>query len=170
MKKVLIVSDSHGLRDEVEEIKRRHQLTHMIHCGDSELSAEDPVLADMIAVKGNCDVGPKFVNDKKVNIEGVSFFLTHGHLYDVKNSLLALSYRAQEEEVEIVCFGHSHIAGAERIGDQLFINPGSIKFPRQRSEKSYAIVSFESGSKVNVDFYTVEGNLIIDLGYNDHTH
>lgn len=165
MKKVLIMSDSHGLTDEIEEIKTRHQLTNMIHCGDSELAAEDPLLADMISVKGNCDFGAGFKNDHKVIINQMTFFVTHGHLYDVKATLLPLSYRAAEDDAKVVCFGHTHIAGAEKINDQLFINPGSIRLPRNRREKTYAILSFNTNDYVTVDFFTVSGKRIEDLTY-----
>lgn len=165
MSKVLIMSDSHGLRNEIDTIKARHQLTHMIHCGDSELSAKDPVFTNMIKVKGNCDFGNDFVNNQTVDIEGLRFFITHGHLYDVRESLSTLSYQAAEVEARIVCFGHTHIAVAEKINNQLFINPGSIRLPRNRREKSYAILSFESLEKVQVDFYTPAGKQIKDLTY-----
>lgn len=165
MSKILIMSDSHGLREEIEMIKTRHQLTSMIHCGDSELSANDPVLSNMIKVKGNCDFGTDFVNNQIVDIKEVPFFITHGHLYDVRTSLLPLSYRAAEVDAEIVCFGHTHVAGAEKINNQLFINPGSIRLPRNRREKSYAVLSIKSLENVQVDFYTPSGEQIKDLTY-----
>ena len=44
--KVLIVSDSHGLTTELEKLKAKYQgeVEHFIHCGDSELEADDPAI------------------------------------------------------------------------------------------------------------------------------
>lgn len=165
MIKALIMSDSHGLKDDIESIKKQHRITHMIHCGDSELEADDPVLANMIKVKGNCDFGQGYINDQTVDVGELTLFITHGHLYDVRASLLPLSYRAAEENAHVVCFGHTHIAGAEKIADQLFINPGSIRLPRNRREKTYAILSYQSLEKIQVDFYTPDGKLVKDLTY-----
>lgn len=170
MNKVLIMSDSHGLRDEVEMIKKRHHLTHMFHLGDSELDRDDSVLSHMIKVKGNCDFGQSFNYDEVVEINGLTFFLTHGHLYDVRTSLLSLSYRAAEENAQVICFGHTHIAGAEKINDQLFINPGSIHFPRNRREKTYAILSWQNLDELTVEFYTLSGEYVQDLTYKTKTN
>ena len=81
-------------------------------------------------------------------------------MYGVKQSLMKLQYRALEVEADIVCYGHSHIAFAEKIGDQLFINPGSIRSPKKFVERSYAIVEWDDRSKVNVHFYNLSGEKI----------
>jgi len=54
---ILIVSDSHGLVDELLMIVERHQheVNTFIHCGDSELSINHPALTAYHVVKGNCD-------------------------------------------------------------------------------------------------------------------
>ena len=51
--KVLIISDSHGLEDELETIAKRHEdeADLMIHCGDSELDAAHPALTPYHTVK-----------------------------------------------------------------------------------------------------------------------
>ncbi len=44
--KILIISDSHGLTDELQTIAKRHaaEVDMMIHCGDSELETNHPAL------------------------------------------------------------------------------------------------------------------------------
>ena len=61
--------------------------------------------------------------------------VTHGHLFNVKSGLMKLRYKALEQNANIVCFGHSHILGIEKVDDILFINPGSIRFPREGEKK-----------------------------------
>ncbi|MBP1968821.1 putative phosphoesterase [Virgibacillus natechei] len=165
MTKVLILSDSHGLTNEVAEIKKRHQLKNMIHCGDSELDMDAPELDGFLKVGGNTDHDSRLPEEQNPTINDVNFYVTHGHLYDVKANLLTLAYRAEEVDASVVCFGHTHIAGVEQVGNRLFINPGSIRLPKKRSEKTYAILEWESQIDVIVTFYTIDGEVIEDLSH-----
>lgn len=163
--KVLIVSDSHGLTKELIELKEKYraEVEAMIHCGDSELDARSEAMAEYIAVRGNCDFDSNMVNDQLFAIEGLSFYVTHGHLYNVKMSLMNLRYRAEEVGANVVCFGHSHIAGAELIDNILFINPGSIRLPRLSKEKTYAILEVDETKKGVVRFFSIDGKEIPQL-------
>ncbi|WP_449355644.1 metallophosphoesterase family protein [Virgibacillus natechei] len=165
MTKVLILSDSHGLRDEIIEIKERHQFKYMIHCGDSELDMDTMELDGFLKVGGNTDHDARFPEEQILTINGLTFFVTHGHLHDVKANLMTVGYRAEEAGAQVICFGHTHIAGAEQIGKQLFINPGSIRLPRNRIEKTYAIMKFDSIDEITVTFHTVDGEVVDELTY-----
>lgn len=140
--KILIVSDSHGLTKELERLKEKHgaEVEMFIHCGDSELTADHPAINNFVTVRGNCDAEQRFPYETVVEAGGHRIFVTHGHRYSVKSDLMKLSYRAREVEADIVCFGHSHFLGAEMVYDTLFINPGSIRIPRGRREKTYVIL------------------------------
>ncbi|PLS16909.1 YfcE family phosphodiesterase [Bacillus sp. M6-12] len=159
--KVLIMSDSHGLTDEVSRIKVRHrnEVAGMIHCGDSELSYGSLEMSGFLAVRGNCDFEGNYPEHISQDLAGFRFFITHGHLYNVKMTLMNLSYKAQEENAQIACFGHSHIAGSEMIGDTIFINPGSIRLPKQGPEKTYVILEVNS-NEIKVNYYDTEGNSV----------
>lgn len=164
--KVLIVSDSHGLTKELIELKEKYrtEVKAMIHCGDSELDADEETMAEFIAVRGNCDFDSRLLNDHLVSsIGNLAFYVTHGHLYNVKMSLMNLRYRAEEVGANVVCFGHSHIAGAELIDNILFINPGSIRLPRLRKEKTYAILEVDEAKKCVVRFFGMDGKEIPQL-------
>ncbi|GAD12035.1 phosphodiesterase [Geobacillus kaustophilus GBlys] len=161
--KAVIVSDSHGLTAELAEIvnRHRHEADLFIHCGDSELEVGADEIAPFAVVRGNCDFAA-FPAERIEEAGGVRLFVTHGHLYGVKTSLLRLSYRAQETGAHVVCFGHSHLAGAEQIDGLLFINPGSIALPRGRKEKTYAVLTVDSG-RAHVQFYEVDGQPILKM-------
>lgn len=165
MPKVLIISDSHGLTDEVKEIKTRHQreVEAMIHCGDSELAYDADELSGFYYAKGNCDFEPEMEEEKIVSVGDLKIFATHGHLHQIKSTLMPLSYRAEEAGAQVACFGHSHIAGAEKVKDKLFINPGSIRLPRDHKEPSYAILEWDTIDQVVVQFYHVNGEPMTDL-------
>lgn len=162
MPKVLIVSDSHGLTEEVTTVRERHadEVNAMIHCGDSELDFKSDEMEGYHKVRGNCDFDEQYPEEIDFEVDGMKFFATHGHLYRIKTTLMPLSYRAEEVGAHIVCFGHSHMAAAEKVEDRLFINPGSIRLPRGITEKTYAIVSWTHKSEVKVEFYNVEGEKI----------
>lgn len=162
--KVLILSDSHGLTKELLDIKERHKndVEFMLHLGDSELSSQSEEMSGFSVVRGNCDFDSNYPNDMIVLLNGQKVYLTHGHLYNVKMSLMNLSYRAREVGASIVCFGHSHIAGAELIDDVLFINPGSFRLPRMRKERTYVIVEVDY-NQADVVFYDSEGKVVEEL-------
>ncbi|MFS0780674.1 metallophosphoesterase family protein [Bacillus sp. 1P06AnD] len=163
--KILIVSDSHGQTDILHKLKARYasEMAAMIHCGDSELNNGDEAIEGFTYVRGNCDYDSAFPNERTEEIGGYRFFITHGHLYNIKMNLQSITYKAEEAEAQFVCFGHSHHAGSMQGDDGLiYINPGSISLPRGRKEKSFAILEIED-SKANVQFLDDEGKTIQSL-------
>ena len=166
MYKVLIMSDSHGLTEEIDMLKNRHKdIVHIIHCGDSELSIDAEQLEGIVQVAGNCDFGESFPKEKTLHIGGLNLFVTHGHLHRVKQHLQSLYYYVVDKDVDVVLYGHNHIAKAQVIDNILFINPGSIRYPRSRVEKTYAIMSWSDSEDIEVNYYTLEGQplTILDL-------
>src|SRR5699024_8927995 len=145
-----------------------HQVDLKIHCGDSELANDADQLTDFIVVGGNCDWDKAFLEDQVLEINGLRIFITHGHLYGIKSSLMQIRYRALEAGADIVLFGHSHVAFAEQIDQQLFVNPGSIRQPRKWKIASYCIISWESPENISIIFYDIEGNMIKDFPYQQH--
>lgn len=164
MTKVLIVSDSHGLRSELLELKKRHEdIDFFIHCGDSELPYQEKELEHFhVAVGGNCDFDASLEKEVVKELGGLRFLVVHGHLHSVKSSLMKLSLRAEEVNAKVVCFGHTHMLGAEMVRGKLFINPGSLLLPRGRKEKTYCLLEIkESGLVLCV--YDFEHGEIMDL-------
>ncbi|MGM9926607.1 MAG: metallophosphoesterase [Bacillus sp. (in: firmicutes)] len=159
--KILIVSDSHEKRRILLQLKKQFadETVAMFHCGDSELASDDQALDQFVYVKGNCDHDPNFSNEVVKDIGGHRFFATHGHLYNVNRTLQNLAYKAQETEANIVLFGHTHRAGSEMIDGILYINSGSISYPRGRKERTYVILDLHD-QKVDVNFYDHEGKYL----------
>ncbi|WP_394233147.1 metallophosphoesterase family protein [Niallia oryzisoli] len=163
--KVLIVSDSHGMTTELEKLKKIHEneVDYFIHCGDSELSPDDPAIQGFVTVRGNCDFYDEFPEDIVKEVGNRKILITHGHRYSVKSNLLKLSYRAKEEAADIACFGHSHYLGAEMIHGTLFINPGSIRLPRGRRERTYLTVELQEHS-YELKVYDIDRGEVPELG------
>lgn len=148
------MSDTHGDVSIIEQVRAFYPLMDVIiHCGDSELSHDHVTLKDVMIVGGNCDRDKHFAEEIVLPVDGSKVYITHGHLYNVKHSILNLSYRAQEVDADIVLFGHSHVLGAEIVNGILFVNPGSLLLPRGRKEKSFAIIEKNEANWI-VTFYT----------------
>lgn len=164
MTKVLVVSDSHGLTKELEVIRERHldEVDLMIHCGDSELPEDHNAINGYLTVLGNCDFSGGYPLETTTGVSGRKIFITHGHRYSVKSSLMTLKYKAEEVGADIACFGHSHILGAEVIDGTLFLNPGSIRLPRGRLEKTYVILDLLE-DKIIMKVYELSGRELTDL-------
>ncbi|GAF64135.1 hypothetical protein BTS2_1027 [Bacillus sp. TS-2] len=163
--KWLIMSDSHGWKEELSPVVQRHEqeVDYIIHCGDSELYEDHPALEKMMVVKGNCDFGEDFNEEIVKEIKGVSLFVTHGHLNQVKMTMTNLTYRAEEVGAQVTCFGHTHIATSFQENGVIYINPGSIRLPvRPKRTQTYVICEIED-NRVKVEFYNRVGEILPEL-------
>lgn len=157
--KILILSDSHGKNENVRCAIETEKPDMLIHCGDVE-GGEDTI--EMLAgtpsvpcvfVKGNCDWDSTNPLVRTFKLFGHKFLITHGHMQHIMNSddALRLRYLAQENECDIVCFGHIHFPVDEESDGVRILNPGSISRPRGIRKKTYMIMEMEENGK-----YTVE--------------
>ncbi|KRM93697.1 phosphoesterase [Lentilactobacillus senioris DSM 24302 = JCM 17472] len=154
--KLLVVSDSHGDRQIIADLLDHYQdqVEAVIHCGDSELKATDSLLDRLTMVQGNMDLANFPLIQKKI-IDNQTILVTHGHRFGVNGGLLKLELLAQQENANLVFFGHTHQLGAEISHGQIFINPGSIAQPRGKYAfigGTYAIVE-TLNNQVTVKFY-----------------
>ncbi|WP_277584426.1 metallophosphoesterase family protein [Psychrobacillus antarcticus] len=159
--KLLIMSDTHSATNTMDQVIERHKhvVDTIIHCGDSELNANYFFEKPIHVVRGNCDTDDRFPLEQLFSVQDAKVLVVHGHKYNVKTTLMSLFYRAQEVQASVVCFGHSHLLGAEMQEGILFINPGSLQQPRGRKEKSYAVAEY-SGDSWTVLFYSDEHILL----------
>ena len=142
--KIIVMSDSHGDKETVKAIANLHADAHF-HCGDSELSFDDPVFGNMVKIRGNCDRDVAFSDSEIVKIGEKNILILHGHAHHVQHSMLELYYFAVENSADIVLFGHTHLFGAEMKENILFVNPGSTMLPRGGKQHTYAIIEWGEG-------------------------
>lgn len=135
MKKILIVSDTHGYNETLwQVIKKEKPFDKLVHCGDFEGSPsmlEAQVDCDVHIVAGNNDFGGGLRPMCTFSIGRHKVVLVHGHKYRLWSDLSSLSYLAMENDADIVMFGHLHIPVVETIDGITLINPGSLTYPRQ---------------------------------------
>lgn len=97
----------------------------------------------MHMVRGNCDWGGG-ADQLLIDVDGVRFFLTHGHSYGVKTGLQALVQESIQKGAQVVCYGHTHIAHWELVKEGLWaMNPGTIGGVRAR--KGYGLLYVHEG-------------------------
>ena len=143
---ILVLSDSHGsIAPMIRAVEGVHP--HMIfHLGDcwrdgEQLRSRFPDIP-LEQVPGNCDFRPGEPAERLLVLEGKRILLCHGHTYGVKTSLLAAGFAAEEQQLDLFLFGHTHRPLVDRRGRTLFVNPGSIGDPLR---PTYAVVTIQSG-------------------------
>lgn len=139
MKKIIVVSDSHGNRqalDSLDPIFAESDI--IIHLGDT--SSDGGYIRKnypdkTYVLNGNCDIMSVGEKEQIINCEGVNIFCCHGHMYSVKTTLARLAKRAKELDCKIALYGHTHDAREDEIDGVTLINPGTLS---RYSQKSYA--------------------------------
>lgn len=145
MKRILVLSDSHSYFDKALKIFEKEKPDIVIAAGDGigdidDLSYVHPE-ATYYMVKGNCDFFERSHSEENIfEIEGKKFFLTHGHLYDVKRSLNSIKEMAKKLKVNLVIFGHTHKPYIEYYEDEILFNPGATEDGR------YGLIILKDGN------------------------
>ena len=144
--KLLVLSDSHGNLSHMEEAVLRVRPRMILHLGDCWRDGEK--LRDLFPdipfhqVPGNCDYRPDEPAERLLFLEDKRVLMCHGHTYGVKQSLLTAGYTAEEQNLDLFLFGHTHKPLVDMRGKTLFLNPGSIGDPRR---PTYGVVKLENG-------------------------
>lgn len=142
--KIIAFSDVHN--DEAALIKLIPQINGVDYCffaGDGYnlvLKHADEIKAQLFAVGGNCDFVFGAEVSKTVRIFDADFFLTHGHYFGVKTTLLKLRLAAQSAKCGLAVFGHTHAPLVLTDQGVTLINPGSLK-GSDNGKKTYALIS-----------------------------
>lgn len=163
-KKILIMSDTHGNYEDIDQvIKRERPFDMFIHCGDV-CGAENMLearLSDTIVhmARGNCDYNPDLSDLKEFNIGKIKVVLLHGHRYHVDYNPASLVYLAKEKEADIVMFGHTHVPTLIREWGVTILNPGSLVRPRQADRKgTYVVMTVSDSGDCDFVFKTLSGS------------
>ncbi|MBE5890770.1 MAG: metallophosphoesterase [Lachnospiraceae bacterium] len=160
MKKILVLSDSHGEVNAMVYAVKAEKPDLVIHLGDCMRDAEKlkkrcPEI-HLEQVPGNCDMSMDPAT--RILIEdGFQIMICHGHEYGVKMSPLRLRYRAEELGVDVALFGHTHRVFYENLNGIIYLNPGSVGSPPFDIPASYGILWLdESTQKIKYDVKYLE--------------
>ena len=168
--KIIIASDIHGslkYTKKLSELIEKNNPDKIILLGDLLYHGARNALPDeystidvanilnkysekIIAVRGNCDSEvDDMVTDfnimedyKKIEIDGIIFYLTHGHLINKYEELFKDSY---------LISGHTHIYNLE--GKHL--NPGSVGIPKVNKEHTCLLYIDKTFKLIDLDNFNI---------------
>ena len=160
MKKILVLSDSHGNLNNMVLAVKQAQPDMMIHLGDCWADAQRLHLKfpqiPMEQVPGNCDCRDEFY-ERELLIEGKHVLICHGHTFNVKAGYLNMRYAAEERKVDVVLFGHTHCVFYDTCNRISYMNPGSIGAPPRGIPPSYGILELDSlTGRIEKDVFYLE--------------
>ena len=151
--KVLVISDTHGYEGDVLRILYREGAVDLlIHCGDVEggqWKIQEMAGCPCYFVKGNNDYFSDLPNDVLVRIGKYQALVTHGHLYGVSMGKTRLEAEARKRGAQMVMFGHTHYPHLEERNGLMFVNPGSVTYPRQPGRQgTYLVLDVDAEGEV----------------------
>ena len=147
--KILVLSDSHGKVGKMERAVEAESPRMILHLGDCWRDGEK--LHDLFPdipfhqVPGNCDYRPDEPAERLLFLEDKRVLMCHGHTYGVKQTLLNAGYAAEEQNLDLFLFGHTHRPLVDYDGSLWVMNPGTIG---RGSPCTYGIITI-SGGKVD---------------------
>ena len=135
MKRIGIISDTHGDASAIRACAilgaEADEWYHLgDHASDTEILrryTDKPIYS----VQGNCDFNAGIPLSRVMQVEGRRVLLMHGHGYGVapKYTYRACLY-AEEQECDVLLYGHTHVSEISTYGSILIVNPGSPSQPR----------------------------------------
>lgn len=173
--KILVISDSHGSKQIISSILEKfgREVDALCFCGDGisdllgiieyssrNLDFEKNIPPAIIFVQGNGDYANyTLLTNDRIAIQvpqqnvffvaGKKIMITHGHRYNVYIGTKALKAEAEKENIDVVFYGHTHIANAQtkinsKTGSKICIlNPGSCSSPRRGLPHTFAILTID---------------------------
>lgn len=158
--KVLVVSDTHGMDEQLEEVLiRETPFDLLVHCGDVEGREEYiEVIAECPAyiIAGNNDYFSDLPMEICIQIGKYKAFVTHGHQYGVSWDYEKMVSAAVSRNCDLVFFGHIHRPVIERIDGVLCMNPGSLAYPRQVGHKpSYMVIEVDEDGEIHPEIRVI---------------
>lgn len=131
MKKIVVISDSHGNRAAIDKLAPiLDECDLIIHLGDT--SADGNYVAQRFAdktivINGNCDPIKLGDDERVITVEDIKIFACHGDKYGVKYTYDRLAYKCAQEGCSVGLFGHTHVPTEKTLGTVTLFNPGTLK-------------------------------------------
>lgn len=148
MKKILVVSDTHGKDANLRKLVMQNEYDLLIHLGDHDSDVYSIPLQS-VCVRGNNDLFSDEPYERLLSIFGKRILMVHGHRYSVYQSLDRVIYRGIETGADIILFGHTHVPYKSIDSNMLVLNPGSLDRPRSTTYGTYAVLEIEANGVVN---------------------
>ena len=176
MKSVCIISDTHGaMRPQV--LACLHGCDHIFHAGDigePSILKELKEIAPVTAIMGNNDDGFIIRGISRTivteEIEGVAFAIVHRPNQLTRDLPNVSAYYTQKGEgiPKIVgIHGHLHTpkiaTGIDPKPADLIVCPGSVSFPREGWEPTFAKIEVEDGEISTCEIRNLNDEVLLNL-------
>lgn len=142
--RVGLISDTHGRPLPPDITKVFAGVAHILHAGDvidhRTLDALKQI-APVSAVGGNIDPPGVLPEQLILTFGETRVGLVHGHYGKGRTTPDRALRTFEDEHVQVVVFGHSHMPLIERRGAVLLVNPGSATDPRSAPYPSVGVLT-----------------------------
>ena len=158
--KIGVISDTHSLEIPKSVLDQFKKVDLIIHAGDFCSVADLKMLKEIKpvrAVYGNMDEMRmrQILPEKEIfSIENVVIGIFHGTGAAAKDILPHVQKQFAQDKVDVVIFGHSHLAFNEKMGKVLYFNPGSATDMVRAPYRSYGLLTINKG-KVNAEIIKI---------------
>ena len=160
MKKALLISDSHNQNEEmfavIEHFSDVDAIFHMGDIGNARPLLESRARCLTYVVRGNTDHDFDLPDFVAIDFAGKRVVATHGHRYVDYGGTDALRYFGEENNADVILFGHIHRPVLMRMGNLIICNPGSISRPRQRDRECTFAIMCVDGDDIDIQHYSCE--------------
>ncbi len=147
MKKIIVLSDTHGNRAAVEKLYPLFSECDLIfHLGDTSsdgMRIKNAFPEKTRLLNGNCDFTRLGEDELLTDAEGVKIFACHGDRYGVKRGICQLARTAAEAGAQVALYGHTHVAREDVQDGVTLFNPGTLS--RYAAVKSYLYLAVYDG-------------------------
>lgn len=160
---IIIISDTH-LPSSTRQLPSRlleacKSADLIIHAGDWKALEVYETLkqyAEVKGVTGNVDdenVHAMFPIEERLEVAGYHIGIVHGHGEKQTTEKRALA-TFENEKMDVIIYGHSHIPVIRYVDQTLLINPGSPTYKRKLPYYSFAILNIEEILQAELIFFT----------------
>ncbi|UOQ44747.1 metallophosphatase family protein [Halobacillus salinarum] len=159
--KIVVIADTHFKK----EVKLPQPLINalqkadlIIHAGDWKTPAlyeELKQYAPVEGVYGNIDeedIQALFPDKQVLDIKGHTIGLVHGH-GEKKTTEKRVVEAFQDEAVDLIIFGHSHLPLLRFVGKRLLFNPGSPTDKRRMPYYSFGVLTIDEELTASHHFF-----------------
>lgn len=151
---LLVLSDTHLQNDLLKKITDKYpNMDYYIHCGDSSLENNDPLLSKYLTVNGNHDQLGTFKTNIIFTAGKYRCLITHGNKFNIYYGNEQLISYMKQNHLDIAFHGHTHVPAYTIIENKHIINPGSVMINRgSYGFGTFAIVTIDENN-IDVKFY-----------------
>ena len=153
---ILLLSDTHGDFRRIDSVLENCQKPDLIiHLGDMERDGEYitmsiPPDVAFLSVRGNNEWSSNRPLNTVIELEGIRFYMTHGHKERVKSGHEGLIHAAGAQNCQVALYGHTHNPCDLTENGIRIINPGALAYP----VCSYAMLHIKKGN-LSAEFYNL---------------